>query len=89
MGRAGPAASIRMRDLERQAGPGPVDKSEGFGGGGPAQGWRAHPIWQTLTLNRNTSSAFLKILAPTLCSSLVPSNGANMLLDAGTGGSCK
>ena len=31
MGRAGSAASIRMRDLERQAGPGPVDKSEGFG----------------------------------------------------------
>ena len=80
MGRAGPVASrpaqalsIRVKDL----------------GSGPAQGWQAYPIWQALTLNRNTSSAFLKILAPTLCSSLVPSNGANMLLDAGTGGNCK
>ena len=88
MGRAGPAASIRMRDLTARPAQALSIRVKDVGSG-PAQGWQAYPIWQTLTLNRNTSSAFLKILAPTLCSSLVPSNGANMLLDAGTGGNCK
>ena len=43
MGRAGPAASIRMTDLERQAGPGPVDQSEGFGGGRAGPGLAGLP----------------------------------------------
>ena len=47
------------------------------------------PVNPVAVLNWKTSSAFLRILAPTLCSSLVPSSGASMLLDSGTGGSCR